>query len=180
MLALSKALQGRAPRISFLCAFVSRSSRSSLAFMGRTAVSTKTDRTSEDLKDSEKQNMPPAPRILPSTSCAFGLSMAEEQDLPNSRIHGADLDRWCSFFHSPGLVPIKSHMKSCCTALYICIFVYLHNVQLHDRGNHPNYCTNCLFQACSCGSLAVGRALLTDLSITVPSLPCLSIAKTGK
>lgn len=180
LLALSKALQGRAPRISFLCAFVSRSSRSSLAFMGRTAVSTKTDRTSEDLKDSEKQNMPPAPRILPSTFCAFGLSMAEEQDLPNSRIHGADLDRWCSFFHSPGLVPIKSHMKSCCTALYICIFVYLHNVQLHDRCNHPNYCTNCLFQACSCGSLAVGRALLTDLSITVPSLPCLSIAKTGK
>lgn len=45
--------------------------------MGRTAVSTKTDRTSEDLKDSEKQNMPPAPRILPSTSRAFGLSMAE-------------------------------------------------------------------------------------------------------
>lgn len=41
-LALVRALQDRAPRTVLLCACVSRSSRSALAFIGRTAVSTKT------------------------------------------------------------------------------------------------------------------------------------------
>lgn len=113
----------------------------------------KVDKTSKDLKDSEK-NVPHTPRILPSTSSAFGLSMAEEQDLPNSRIHRADLARWCSFLHSPRSVPIKSHMKSCCTALYICI---MYNF-LHDRCTHPDYSTNCFRLA------AVAHWLLAELS----------------
>lgn len=86
-----KSFEGKSTNSCFLLCICEQISRSSLAFIGRTAVSTKTDRTSKDLKDSEKQNMPHAPRILTSTSSALGLSMAEEQDLPNSRVHGADL-----------------------------------------------------------------------------------------
>lgn len=135
LLSLVRALQDRAPRTALLCARVSRSSGSLLAFVGRTAVCTKTSGTRKDLKDSKKRNMlPHDPSFLPSTSSALGLSLTEEQDLTNGRIHGADLARKCSFFHSPTFVPLNSHMKSYCTALYTCIMENF----LHDKNNHPN------------------------------------------